>query len=273
MKIEKQSNLPVKERLQKTFEKIFWAGCALYVLILIMMLFVNFNYRKIIASAGTGNSNQGTLAMINMIQIIVLAVTIIVSGLLFAKVKKLPEFLANVLKQKVMDLNEKASKIADGDLEVKVELDENDEFYELGQSLNKMESTINEYIKDIQQVLMQISQGDLDIDMDQHIEYKGTFEKLRASIEEILFYLNYIFGEIQTATKEVSGGSGEVAQTAQTLSEGATDQAGSIDKLTNSISEINTGIQHTAKNAEETSKISNNLANKIDESGKNKPDA
>ncbi|WP_244833778.1 methyl-accepting chemotaxis protein [Clostridium sp. BJN0001] len=268
----KKDDLSVKERLHLTFSRIFSIGLIIYLVFAVMMFFVNFSYRKIIASLSASNglsvSAQSTLTILNLVQILIFVGAIILAGVLFKKVKNLPKTISNISKEKVLSINEKVSQMADGNFEMKFDSKEDDEFYELEQSLFKIESTINASISDMQKILMEISQGNIDINMDDHIEYKGDFQKLKASIEEILFYLNYIFGEIRTATKQVSGGSGEVAQTAQTLSEGTTDQAGSIDKLTASIAKINMGIQHTAQNASETSKISNNLSNKIDESNK-----
>ncbi len=125
------------------------------------------------------NFNQQTLIMILVIAIgIVLA---IVLGLL----------IANLISKQLNHLVIVANKIADGNLDVTVDIDSNDEVGVLGKAFKKMVGNINEVMSNISSASEQVSAGarqvsDSSIALSQGAtEQASSIEELTASLEEI----------------------------------------------------------------------------------------
>ncbi|NFI03805.1 methyl-accepting chemotaxis protein [Clostridium botulinum] len=160
-----------------------------------------------------------------------------------------------------------ANQLREGNLNVDISseyLNSKDEFGEFANIFNDMIKTLQTYINDISSNLERISNKDLNIKLD--IEYIGDFVQIKDSLAYIIETLNSTFKQIQCATEEVNGGSMQVATAAQTLSEGATNEASSIEELTANISEINIKVQQSAKGAEKTKNITDNLVNDVESS-------
>jgi len=76
------------------------------------------------------------------------------------------------------------------------------------------------------------------------------------SLKRMVSSLNSIFGEIQLTTSHVSSGSKQVADGAQALAQGSTQQAASIQELSGFIAKIADKTVENARTADETSKLS-----------------
>ena len=125
------------------------------------------------------NFNQQTLIMILVIAIgIVLA---IVLGLL----------IANMISKQLNHLVVVADKIADGNLDVSIDIDSNDEVGVLGKAFQKMAENINEVMSNINSASEQVSAGarqvsDSSIALSQGAtEQASSIEELTASLEQI----------------------------------------------------------------------------------------
>ncbi len=67
-------------------------------------------------------------------------------------------------------------------------------------------------------------------------------------------------GRIQTSTDFVSSGIGQISISSQTIAQGATEQASSIEEVSSSVEELSATIQQNADNASQTEKIANKSA-------------
>ena len=162
-------------------------------------------------------------------------------------------------------IEDKVVLLSKGNLNIDIPIEEDDtEIGTLTRSVNITTNFLLEYIQDIHNVLRQLSEGNMTVEVEK--EYIGDFKGIKESLVEIILSLTETFNEIKGITAEVSGGSGQVAEAAQTLSQGTTDQASSLEELTASMSEINEQIKNTSKNANDTNNIVKGLVNKIEQS-------
>lgn len=157
-----------------------------------------------------------------------------------------------------------ASEMANGNLEVSIDISSNDEIGELALSFSQMIKTLKKYITEISTVLDSISNRNFDI----HIieDYKGNFIQIRSSLDNIVASLSNVFLEIKDATMQVNSGASQVASTSQIISEGATEQANSIEELSASIETIYNQVQNTVTTADNTNLITMNLVKSIQNS-------
>ncbi|MBE6072436.1 MAG: methyl-accepting chemotaxis protein [Clostridium butyricum] len=176
------------------------------------------------------------------------------------------KILSNIIAEPISDIKDIAKEIANGNLNVEIESISKDEIGELEGSFNEMTKGLRKYISEISHILGSIANGELNISTSEN--YKGDFIKIKESLDNILISLNDTFYEIKEATAQVSGGAQQVSQTAQSLSQGATEQASAVEELTASIGEINEQIKNTSKNANDTNNIVKELVLYIEESNK-----
>lgn len=157
-----------------------------------------------------------------------------------------------------------ASEMANGNLEVAIDISSNDEIGELALSFSQMIKTLKEYITEISTVLGSISNRNFDI----HIieDYKGNFIQIRSSLDNIVASLSNVFLEIKDSTIQVNSGASQVASTSQIISEGATEQANSIEELSAFIETIYNQVQNTVTTADNTNLITMNLVKSIQNS-------
>lgn len=133
-------------------------------------------------------------------------------------------------------------RMSRGDLKGKIDVQEDTS--EVGMmvvSINKMKHFLNTYIKDIDEKLASIANGDLTNDIT--LEYIGDFHKMQDSYNKILESLNNMMGDVLVIGDQVGSGADQVAAGAQELSQGATEQASSIEELSARLNEIAIGQQ------------------------------
>lgn len=162
-------------------------------------------------------------------------------------------------------IKDKFILLSQGNLNIDVPLEENDT--EIGQLVSAVKNTqgfLKEYIEDIDSILGKISQRDMTVSIQK--EYIGDFVNIKNSLENIVTYLNSTFLEIREAIGQVNGGSQQVSATAQSLSQGATEQASVIEELLASMHEINEQVHTTAQRASDTNNITEELSQNIEKS-------
>lgn len=157
-----------------------------------------------------------------------------------------------------------AKRICDGDLDVEIQCESNDEIGELAQSFSKMVIAIKSYISEISSILGDISNGNLNCSIEE--EYKGNFIEIRKSLENIIISINDIFENIGQATIDVKANSEKAAEMAELLSNGSKNEKDAVRELCISIDQINKQVNKNADNAVNTSTITNTLAANIENS-------
>ena len=198
------------------------------------------------------------------LQIISIIVIIIAIGILYILTLLISKYVTILIANPIEKMKKIAEKIAHGDLEVEIRGESKDEIGALADSFSLMITTIKLYIKDLSYVLSEMSRKNLSIET--NVDYKGNFIEIKSSINNILLAFNDTFKEIQEAANQVNEGARQVSATSQTLSQGATDQASSIEELSTTMDEINRKIQNTARNSSNTNSITTKLVENIEES-------
>lgn len=169
-----------------------------------------------------------------------------------------------IIGRPVAELNNVASKIADGELEQEIRHYSNDELGELadnfGQTVVRLRDYVD-YIDEISEKLQDIAGGDLTFTLSH--EYVGEFARIKESLERISASFNETLGQINTAAGQVADGAGYVSDGAQTLSQGAVQQTEAVELLAEHINEVSEGIQKTALGAQKVSQISKDMGKGI----------
>ena len=163
-----------------------------------------------------------------------------------------------------------SKKIAEGDLNVSINVDSQDEIGELALTFEYMSKNLQNYISDLKRVLSSIDNGELNIETG--YLYKGDFIEMKKSLDNILQALNGTFIDILEASNTVNTGAGQVSQTAQLLSNASMHQAESIEEILKSIHEISEQVTKNSDNTNTADKLAKVCVEKVENSNKQMSD-
>lgn len=120
-------------------------------------------------------------------------------------------------------------------------------------ALNHTNKIIREKIQEIDSVLSQISEGNLRAET--KTEYIGDFIEIKNSLTKTRVSLEKIIGNINGAVEQVANGAEEIVAASMKISEGANEQAASVEEISASIEQILAGVERNTDNAIATDRI------------------
>ena len=145
-----------------------------------------------------------------------------------------------------------AQEIADGNLDIKLDVEQKDEVGQLADSLRFMLGALQYK----EQVVKTIAEKDLTI----KVEPASDKDNLGHALVSMVDSLNDILKQVNFAVDQVASGSDQVSQASQNLSQGATEQASSLEEISSSLSEVNGQSQQNANNATEATGLAKKAA-------------
>ena len=196
---------------------------------------------------------------------ITLALTIV---MIFVVVIWAVSFAKN-LTQPLHKLANVADQIADGNLEVELHAEANDEIGDVSIALNKTVERLKEYINyidEISQVLSQIADGNLKINL--KYAYVGEFQKVKEALYHISESMIDVMQNIANSAEQVSGGSDELAKAAQGLAEGAENQSMAIEDLLRTTIDVAKQVEENKNDSEKSAANVNSVASMMENSQK-----
>lgn len=159
-------------------------------------------------------------------------------------------FIARNITNSMNKLAFAAHKIADGDLDVRVEVSSNDEIGEVSFAINKTTERLKsyiDYIEEVEDVLNSVAEGNLDFELVH--EYTGEFYKIKEALLNIKATLKETILEIKEASTQVSINSKQISMGSQLLADGTTEQAGAIEELSSTVDDISLKISEMASHS------------------------
>lgn len=148
----------------------------------------------------------------------------------------------------VIGIMNQMREIASGKLSVEFNLKpDTSEIGMLIESIHSTKKELRKYIEDIRATLTAMADGNMAIQTG--TEYKEEFKPIQNSLQLILESLNHVLRDIEAAAGQVSESSKRVSTFAQTLSQGATEQAASVDVLNREIDNLSTQLVEAAQKA------------------------
>ena len=160
--------------------------------------------------------------------------------------------VATYLRWLVIGPIKKAVRLADaialGDLSQRIAVNRRDEMGLLANSLDSMaENLENKAI-----LAEAIANGDLDQTVNMASEKDVLGEALHRMVEK----LNRIMHEVNRSAVNVATGTGQVSGSTQALSQGASEQAASLEEITSSMTELGAQTKNNAENASQADRLS-----------------
>lgn len=194
----------------------------------------------------------------SLIQCVVIVVLLVLVGIVII-ILSIRRLSASITKP-IVALNEVARELADGNLDVSLDVSSENEIGELADSIQKTVDRLKEYINyidEIAYVLNRLSDGKLKFTL-KH-DYAGEFAKVKDGMIHISESLQGMIENIINSSAQVSAGADDLSRAAQNIAEGASTQAASVEELVAtsvSVSEqVKENTEDALKSADETARV------------------
>ena len=168
----------------------------------------------------------------------------------------------------VSKVTDRLVKLSEGDLSAPCESNSRgDETQVLSEALQKTVSVLSSYIKDIDNVLSKMSEGDLGVSSS--VDYAGDFIGIKASLDGIVSRMRETMSAINEVGGKVFVDSETLSSGAQLLAGNTANEAAAIEEITSMTEGIETGAVKNTETTEKASKLLENVMENIEVGGKN----
>lgn len=167
----------------------------------------------------------------------------------------------------VHELMAAAERLASGEMDAEVNTNRKDEIGQLAVSFQKIVDRMQHYlayIDEVTHVLDQMGQRNLVFEL--HEDYAGRFNSLKVSMENIRDSLSGVMRQILIAADQVDNSSIQMSAGAQSLAQGATEQASTVEQLSAAVQSLNTAATNSSNHAVDTNQDVRNIGGKVKES-------
>ncbi len=188
---------------------------------------------KVLSGMSSWEYHSLAVKMVVFLCVLLLLSTVVVAALLY--------FIVGRRLRPVSEINYGLREMSNGNLQVQVKYEGNDEIGEIAESLRLSIKTLAHYIGEIDSVMGQLAEGDLGIQ--NSVDFKGDFFPIQESISTFVQNLTQVVKGIARASEQVSAGSEQVSSGAQSLAQGSAEQASSVEELAASLSDISATVK------------------------------
>lgn len=169
--------------------------------------------------------------------------------------------LSGKIVRPLIQLNDVAMELANGNLDVSIDVKTDDEVGELAVAIDKTVHRLKEYIDyidEISQVLADMADGKLAINL--KYAYVGEFEKVKDALNHISESMTEVMTSIVEGANQVSVGSDDLAKAAQGMAENTETQAASIEELLATATSVAEQVKLNKDNSDKSAAYTNEVA-------------
>lgn len=198
------------------------------------------------ASAEEFLKKSDRITLYNFIFTVAVGVVIIAFSIWIMKV------INSILIEGIQSLRKISLNLNEGKLETDNTYISNDEIGQVISEMNESITLLKSYVDDEVTTLNTLVSGNLDIELNKDIDYRGQFKEIQTSFGIIIDTLNDIFKNMAESSKSIAEGSEDIHTTTEIISEGSMEQAGAVEELLASFTEISDQVKENAKDIEKT---------------------
>lgn len=212
----------------------------------------------------TGNELQDSLSVLQAGLLIGIIVIILVAVMLSVT---LGNNIARGIASPLSKLSERLNTFAQGELSGEFPaVESEDEVADMVRIAGGMAGNLALIIQDAKYRLGEMAKGNYTVETNIEEKYVGEFLALHTAMEQMNENMNDTLHQIEDASEQVSVGAGNLASASQNLAEGATEQAGAVEELLATVTNLTEGIGRTTENMNEAYGMSRTYADKANES-------
>ena len=225
-------------------------------------------YQQLVALMDTkvteGDNLSKTLSLVSYAAFGI--VIVIIVGSYFISMKIGDEVAVGISKP-LDELKQRLRTFAQGDLEAPFPaVDSQDEIADMVGVAKNMAADLKTIISDSDKLLGKMAEGDYTVSSDMEDKYTGDFIGLLMAMRQMKIQMNDVMSHINEISSLVTAGSNNLAQAAQEIAEGATDQSAAIEELQATFADITDGVEKTSEKLNDTYRIAQEYAEEADHS-------
>lgn len=144
------------------------------------------------------------------------------------------------------------------------QLEQDDEIADMIREAQEMAENLGLVIGDIGYVLGEMSNGNYAVESKNWDKYLGEFISIRSGMEQLKLQMNGTLHQLEKSSEQVSQGADSMAGVGQSLAQGTTEQAASIEELRATIETITKNAQQTTESMNSACKEADRHAEEAD---------
>ncbi len=190
---------------------------------------------------------MGTTLMAIILTAVIVAVALVIA---FFIIRRIAENIGSPIKK----CADRLDLLAQGDLKSPiVNIDSNDETAILAKATSGIVTSMNTIIGDISYLMGEMADGNFALNTQAEHVYIGDYESILSSMRRLNRSLSTTLMEIDETAHQVSIGAEQMASAAINLAEGSTDQAGAIEELLATVSDVTDKAEENSQEAAHSS--------------------
>ena len=166
--------------------------------------------------------------------------------------KKLGKRIVDSITEPLMEIEEVAKELTQGNLHSTLEYHSKDEIGALAHSLRKSIRILGSYVDDISRVMEEFSKGNFGAKP--VVEWHGDFSGIENAFNTFEKSMSETIKGIQNVANQVKNGSEQVSMSSMDLAQGATEQASITQELAATIETVSNQVSQNAQSAKDISK-------------------
>lgn len=207
-----------------------------------------------VLKANRRDTNNSSLLVVG-----ILIASIVLSLIISIKV-------TNSIVKPIREVENAAIQMSKGYLSSTITNRSKDEVGQLAESMRSSMTTLSEYIADIDRAMAEMENGNFNVKPSQ--SFIGDFQNIETSITNFTVNMSNTLRSIQESANTVDSAAGQVSSSSQALAQGTTEQAGEVETLSASISQIALQVKENASNAGIANELSIQMASEIESGDK-----
>lgn len=182
--------------------------------------------------------------------IILMVVLVIAAGIIS---KRIASVISKGISKPLAELEGKFDAFSKGavDTEFPTSTSE-DEIAGLMNASHDMSERLQRIIFDVVRLCEEMSNGNFDVESECASAYCGDFEKLLNAINNMNINVSKALHDVEIIAGQVNIGATNLAEAAQSLAEGATDQAASVEEMLATMNTVADGLRGTVESVDES---------------------
>lgn len=157
----------------------------------------------------------------------------------------------NKLIEPISEIEESIKSIAVGRLDVSVTYEGENELGELAECCRKSMGRLQTIISSLNYVIKAFAEGNFDVSLPNREAFIGEYETIYTELVHMVTRISETLREIDEASGQVSNGSNDLALSSQDLAEGATNQAASVERLMEMVTEVTAQVVENTKTTDD----------------------
>lgn len=181
-----------------------------------------------------------------------IALMVVLIGLTIVFSKRIAEVISKGISKPLEEVETKLIAFSEGDIKTEFPTsDEEDEIAILMNTSHAMSERLQKVILDIEHLCKNMSEGRFNVASECEEAYNGDLRELFDAISSMKSNVSEALRDVELVAEQVNVGASNLAEASQSLAEGATDQAASVQEMLATMDTVSDGLNATVTSVDQ----------------------